>query len=233
MKRPAFQFYPGDWLRDPALRMCSSASRGLWIDMICVMHQAHPYGHLVFNGNPVTASQLAKMVGETPADVTEMLAELQAAGVFSRDDNGVIYSRKMVRDELEREAWKNRQKNHRESHADVTPMSRDESRKCHAVLQSSSSSSKPKQQRVASEAFGRFWETWPTSNRKVAKAKCLQAWDLMGLDEAGDQIIAHVLAMKGSEQWTSGFEPAPLTYLNQRRWEDGPPPQRPGRGLAI
>jgi len=35
-----------------------------------------------------------------------------------------------------------------------------------------------------------------------------------------DQIIAHVTAMKGTEQWLTGFDPAPLTYINQRRWED-------------
>jgi hypothetical protein len=33
-------------------------------------------------------------------------------------------------------------------------------------------------------------------------------------------IIAQVNALKVTEQWTSGFEPAPLTYINQRRWED-------------
>jgi hypothetical protein len=26
--------------------------------------------------------------------------------------------------------------------------------------------------------------------------------------------------LKVTEQWTGGFEPAPLTYINQRRWED-------------
>ena len=46
MKRPSFQFYPGDWLRDPALRACSLAARGLWADVLCYMHQGAPYGHL-------------------------------------------------------------------------------------------------------------------------------------------------------------------------------------------
>jgi hypothetical protein len=46
MKRPADQFYPGDWLNDAALRACSLAARGLWKDMNCIMHQGHPYGHL-------------------------------------------------------------------------------------------------------------------------------------------------------------------------------------------
>lgn len=69
--------------------------------------------------------------------------------------------------------------------------------------------------------FAHFWRTWPASKRKVAKATCLQRWRSKHLEQIGDQIIAHVEVMKGGEQWRSGFEPAPLTYLNQRRWEDG------------
>jgi uncharacterized protein YdaU (DUF1376 family) len=71
--------------------------------------------------------------------------------------------------------------------------------------------------------FGKFWEVWPSSNRKVAKAKCLEFWKRHRLSEVTDQIIAHVKTMKTSEQWVKGFEPAPMTYLNQRRWEDGLP----------
>lgn len=54
MKRPAFQFYPGDWQRDAALRSCSVPARGLLIEMICIMHDAEPYGHLRVNGKPIT-----------------------------------------------------------------------------------------------------------------------------------------------------------------------------------
>jgi hypothetical protein len=35
-----------------------------------------------------------------------------------------------------------------------------------------------------------------------------------------DAIIASVTRLKKTEQWTGGFDPAPLTYINQRRWED-------------
>jgi hypothetical protein len=45
-------------------------------------------------------------------------------------------------------------------------------------------------------------------------------WQKQGLDEVADVIVAHVDSIKSSEQWTNGFEPAPLTYINQRRWED-------------
>jgi hypothetical protein len=104
MKRPAFQFYPGDWLRDAHLRICSSAARGCWIDMIAVMHQAKPYGHLVFNGKALDNAQLARMIGEPPKDVARWVKELEDNGVASRDENGVLYSRRMVRDELLRNA---------------------------------------------------------------------------------------------------------------------------------
>ena len=41
-KAPAFQFYPGDWLRDPGIRACPLTSRGLWIEMICLMSDSQP-----------------------------------------------------------------------------------------------------------------------------------------------------------------------------------------------
>jgi hypothetical protein len=73
-------------------------------------------------------------------------------------------------------------------------------------------------------AFGQFWEQWPSSPRKVAKSKCAEVWKRRGLDAVADQIVAHLSATKGTEQWQRGYEPAPLTYLNQRRWEDGAGP---------
>ena len=68
--------------------------------------------------------------------------------------------------------------------------------------------------------FNEFWAAWPASKRKVAKAAVEAKWEKHNLDEVADQIIANVNDLKTSEQWTSGYEPAPLTYINQRRWED-------------
>ena len=69
--------------------------------------------------------------------------------------------------------------------------------------------------------FNEFWAAWPTSKRKVAKSSCEAKWLKLKLDAVADQIIANVNSLKTSEQWTTGYEPAPLTYINQRRWEDG------------
>ena len=99
MKRPAFQFYPADWLTDSALQSCSLAARGLWIQMICIMHKNEPYGHLVVNGKPIKTEQLARLVGEQYEIVEALLAELEEMGVFARDDQNCIFSRRMVSDE--------------------------------------------------------------------------------------------------------------------------------------
>ena len=42
--RPSFQFYPADWLANTKLRRCSQAARGVWIDVMCVLHGADEYG---------------------------------------------------------------------------------------------------------------------------------------------------------------------------------------------
>lgn len=96
------KFWPADWQRDPAVRMCSLAARGLWIEMICVMHEAQPYGHMLVNRRAPTVRQMAAMFGVPEREVSRLLAELEAAGVFSRSDDGTIYSRRMVRDQAVR-----------------------------------------------------------------------------------------------------------------------------------
>lgn len=104
VKRPAFQFYPGDWLRATELRSCSVGARGLWIDMICLMHEGSPYGHLMVGDKVIHPHNLARMVGGTIAEVDGWLSELEQSCVFSRTADGCIYSRRMVRDEEIRSA---------------------------------------------------------------------------------------------------------------------------------
>lgn len=47
MSRPSFQFYPGDWQKNANLRRCSPAARGVWIDILCLLHDSEAeYGVL-------------------------------------------------------------------------------------------------------------------------------------------------------------------------------------------
>jgi len=79
--------------------MCSLAARGLWAEMLALMSEAKPTGHLLISGRAPTDTQLAVLAGAPSDQVPELLGELDAAGVFSRTKEGVIYSRRMVRDE--------------------------------------------------------------------------------------------------------------------------------------
>lgn len=100
VKLPSFQFYPGDWLRDAGLRACTVASRGLWMDLLCYMHDAPVRGHLLkSNGQPFTDAELSRATGCPAAQLTKHLAELESAGVFDRNEAGVIVSRRMAADE--------------------------------------------------------------------------------------------------------------------------------------
>lgn len=103
VKYPAFWFYPGDWMKDTDLRAVSVAARGLWIDLLCLMWESDKRGYLVLSsGKPATTEQLARMTGNAPEVVAELVNELEECGVTSRSDEGVLFSRRMVRDESKR-----------------------------------------------------------------------------------------------------------------------------------
>ena len=96
--QPWMKFYPQDWRADERLRMCSLAARGLWVEMLSIMHRSERYGHLLVGGQVPTDAQLAVLAGATTEEVSEMIGQLESAGVFSRAASGAIYSRRMTRD---------------------------------------------------------------------------------------------------------------------------------------
>jgi len=97
-ERPWLKWYPADWRAEPRLRIVSRAARSLWVDIIGLMHEADPYGHLVISGMSPTHKQLAGVLGDSEKDIARLLAELQGAGVFDLGADGTIVSRRMVRD---------------------------------------------------------------------------------------------------------------------------------------
>lgn len=98
MSTPWLKFYPSDWRADPALRMCSLAARGLWMEMLCLMHEAEPRGSLLVNGKTISEKQLASLVGCPSRETVALISELEEAGVFSRAPDGTIFSRRIRRD---------------------------------------------------------------------------------------------------------------------------------------
>lgn len=46
MRRPSFQFYPADWRNNANLRRCTWEARGVWVEVMGLMHDSDAYGVL-------------------------------------------------------------------------------------------------------------------------------------------------------------------------------------------
>lgn len=80
--------------------------------------------------------------------------------------------------------------------------------------------------------FDEFWNSWPKSERKQDRAKCLAKWVKDKLDDLADLILADLEVKKQTQKWREDggrYIEAPLVYLNNRRWEDGVTPMAAGQ----
>lgn len=79
--------------------------------------------------------------------------------------------------------------------------------------------------RTADLLFQTFWKAYP---KRIAKSAAKKAWDkLRPTDELLRIMIQAVEKWKKSDQWRKDngqFIPHPATWINNRRWEDDPPP---------
>ncbi len=94
-RKPWMKWYTSDWRAEPTLRIVSRAARSVWVDLLGLMHESTLLGSLLLNGRIPTHQDLAKVLGDDPQNLAEWMDELEQAGVFSRDEDGTIYSRKM------------------------------------------------------------------------------------------------------------------------------------------
>lgn len=92
------KFFWSDWESDPALRLCSFAAQGLWMRLLCIAAAHDPIGYVAVAGRPLGATDIARMTGGSEGEVADLLGELDRNGVFSRDRQTRIYSRRMVND---------------------------------------------------------------------------------------------------------------------------------------
>ena len=100
MKMPAFQFYPGDWRKDLAIRSLDYFERGVWFEILCLMHESNERGVLVMNGVPMSDHLLARLLGLDLVTLNNTLCTLLNFGAARRrDHDSAIFSKRMVEDE--------------------------------------------------------------------------------------------------------------------------------------
>jgi hypothetical protein len=105
-RSPSFQFYPGDWLTDPKLNLCSPQTKGVWMDILCHMHLSDEPGFLVFGDIILDANGIQKLSKTSPKVFQKVFVELTTFGIIQRDELGRYFSKRMVNDERIRQQWR-------------------------------------------------------------------------------------------------------------------------------
>lgn len=236
MSNPWFKFHPRDWRGDQALRAVSIAARGLWIECLCIMHEAKPYGHLVLNGDPVGDDTLARMTGISVQQVSDCMSELKQAGVLSITREGVVFSRRMTKDHARarkgrlsaKKRWSQVSDGVEQSDApngspNGTPITqKPDSRTkedANASL-SETSSDPPKKSRSRNsypEAFEKLWRDYPT-DPLMSKKAAYQAWQRMD-EEARGLAMQSIPSFRAYCRQNTDYRPVHLVrYLQQERF---------------
>jgi hypothetical protein len=99
-KKPSLQLYPGDWRKDPGVQALDYEHRGIWFEMLMIMHESERRGRLVLNGRPMPDEALARLLGLSLKKTQAAAQIILDYGVASRDPKTkILYCRRMVRDE--------------------------------------------------------------------------------------------------------------------------------------
>lgn len=109
------QWYTGDWLKDPNLGQCSPATRGIWTDMLSLMHENDQSGELVG-----TAESLARICRCSPTELRTAVTELsvtRTANVTECREIITVVNRRMHRENKERINNRLRQREFRDKEA--------------------------------------------------------------------------------------------------------------------
>lgn len=133
--------------------------------MMILAHDSARYGYLELNGSPIPPAVIARRCGcESLEQYETLLYELDSVAVPSRTPEGVIYSRRMVRDAKQRQIarieWRQEKRKQRKS-LPVKRNVRIVSTKSPPVSSSSFSSS-PSKQESPNGDYG-----WPDEHRDI------------------------------------------------------------------
>lgn len=97
---PAMQFYPADWRKDLAVQALCYHDRGVWFEMLCLMHESSERGVLLLAGQPMPDDVAARLLGLDNQTFNQTLSNLLTYGVAKRrDGDNAVFSKRMVADE--------------------------------------------------------------------------------------------------------------------------------------
>ena len=147
-KLPALVFYPGDWFRDAAVQSLNTLERGIWFELLLLMHDSPCRGKLLISTQKMyPKAALARRFGIRAKRLDAILDRFVSYGVADRcEETGALMCRRMVREternlhiqKVRKDAINTRWKRYKpDTNTDTKPIQND-------ALSSSSSSSSSK-----------------------------------------------------------------------------------------
>jgi hypothetical protein len=202
-------------------------------------------------GEPIALERLALMVSRPQREVRAALAELERYGVSSRDAEGRLFSRRMVRDTSRVATLKengrrggnpllvnqtspplvNQTLKSAGAHAPSGVLVLSGSCSSSLALDSEAAGPPGSDRALLAARFETFWTAYP---HKKAKKDAEKAFAKLN---PGHELLAVLLDAverhKTTRQWREGVYPHAATWLNGERWKDeiGPEPRVNGASV--
>lgn len=209
-KLPAIQFYVGDWKKDSGVQSLSYHDRGVWFEILCLMHESDQRGKLLLNGKKMPEDALARVLGLDNQSLTTTLTTLLTYGVTSVcEETGALCSRRMIRDEKLRQIRKEAG-----------------SKGGNPILVNQKSTTGVKQNPTPSSSssvsidilsdFESFWQKYPRHEKKKEAEKAyVKAIKISKHEEIMAGVEKYLLNKPSYADWAH-----PSSWLNGERWKD-------------
>ena len=214
-ENPWFRLY-AEFATDPKVQMLSEANQRRYIMLLCLRCS---------NGDvTLQDEEVAFQLRISNEDWAATKTVLVAKGLIGEDNSPSAWDRRQYRSDSSAERVRKHRDNKKHG-CNVTVTAPDTDTDTEVNLKTPAAppgAASPKPRTQSASRFAEFWQAWPAGPRKQARAECEKKWKARGLDTLADEIVGHVKAILKTKQFQD-FTPAPLTYLNQRRWEDGAP----------
>lgn len=107
-KNPAFQFYPGDWLKDASLKKCSPLTRGVWFEFLLAMFDDHR--NYFIEGDSFQLARIGRCNYDDVVTIINELCHTKTADVTECHGIYKIVCRRYKREKSEREMTTFRQR---------------------------------------------------------------------------------------------------------------------------
>lgn len=202
-KHPYLALYTGDWLKDPALSRCTPATRGIWIDLLCRMHESDRSGQ-----TEGTTAEMARLARCSDREFVRAANELQVTGAaeVQRTAKRWRLCNRRMQAAYERRKVKSGLQMQRRIAARGDPVPDTEADYIENEIEI---------------VFEQFWEEFPKGRRK-SKQRAREAFEKALEKVSAETLIAAAKQYALSDAGRGQYVQMPSSWLNQECWNDAP-----------